>query len=34
MDEQGKPTGLFYFMLAIGVIGLLGFVIVAAGGGS
>lgn len=34
MDERGKPTGLFYFMLIIGIVGVLGFVFVAAGAGS
>ncbi len=32
MEEQEGFSALFYFMLAIGVIGMLGFVLVAAGG--
>lgn len=34
MNDQGEPSGLFYFMLIIGIIGVLGFVLVAAGAGS
>lgn len=35
MDEQQDGySGLFYVMLIIGIIGLLGFVLVAAGAGS
>jgi hypothetical protein len=34
MDDQGEPTGMFYIMLIVGVIGVLGFVLVAAGAGS
>lgn len=32
MEEQEGFSTLFYFMLALGVIGMLGFVVVAAGG--
>jgi hypothetical protein len=32
MEEQEGFSALFYFMLALGVIGMLGFVLVAAGG--
>jgi hypothetical protein len=32
MEEQEGFSALFYFMLALGVIGMLGFVVVAAGG--
>jgi hypothetical protein len=31
MEEQEGFSALFYFMLALGVIGMLGFVVVAAG---
>jgi hypothetical protein len=35
MDEQGNEfSGMFYFMLIVGIIGVLGFVLVAAGAGS
>lgn len=35
MDEQEDGySGLFYFMLIVGVIGVIGFVVVAAGAGS
>jgi len=35
MDEQNDGySGLFYVMLVIGIIGVLGFVLVAAGAGS
>ncbi len=30
-DEEGY-SGLFYFMLIVGIVGLVGFVVVAAGG--
>ena len=32
MEEQEGFSALFYLMLALGVIGMLGFVLVAAGG--
>ena len=32
MDNQDGYGPMFYFMLALGIIGLLGFVLVAAGG--
>lgn len=32
MEEQEGFSALFYFMLVLGVIGMLGFVVVAAGG--
>jgi hypothetical protein len=32
-DEKDGYSTLFYFMLALGIIGVLGFVVVAAGGG-
>ena len=32
-EEQGGYSDLFYIMLIIGVIGVVGFVLVAAGGG-
>lgn len=31
MEEQDGYSGFFYFMLLIGIIGVLGFVLVAAG---
>ena len=34
MDEQEGYSGMFYVMLIVGIIGLLGFVLVAAGAGS
>ena len=34
MDEQDGYSGLFYVMLIVGIIGVLGFVLVAAGAGS
>ena len=34
MDDQGGYSSMFYFMLIVGIIGLLGFVIVASGAGS
>jgi hypothetical protein len=35
MDEQQEGySGLFYIMLIVGIIGVLGFVVVAAGAGS
>lgn len=34
MDDQGGYSGMFYFMLLLGIIGVLGFVLVAAGAGS
>jgi len=35
MDEQQDGySGMFYVMLAVGIIGVLGFILVAAGGGS
>lgn len=35
MDEQEDGySGMFYIMLVVGIIGLLGFVLVAAGAGS
>jgi hypothetical protein len=35
MDEQDNGYGgMFYFMLIVGIIGVLGFVLVAAGAGS
>mgnify|MGYP007132432374 FL=1 len=34
MDEQNDGySGLFYVMLVVGIVGVLGFVLVAAGGG-
>lgn len=34
MDEQEDGySGLFYIMLVVGIVGVLGFVLVAAGGG-
>ncbi len=33
-EQQDGYSGMFYFMLIIGIIGLLGFVLVAAGAGS
>jgi hypothetical protein len=32
MEEQEGFSALFYFMLLLGIIGMLGFVLVAAGG--
>ena len=32
--EDNEYSGMFWFMLIIGIIGVLGFVIVAAGGGA
>jgi len=33
MDEQDEGySGLFYFMLILGIVGVIGFVVVAAGG--
>ncbi len=32
-EEQGGYSDLFYVMLVIGIIGVIGFVLVAAGGG-
>jgi hypothetical protein len=32
MEEQEGFSGLFYFMLLLGIVGVLGFVLVAAGG--
>jgi hypothetical protein len=32
MEEQQGYSALFYFMLAVGVLGMLGFVMVAIGG--
>jgi hypothetical protein len=35
MDEQNDGySGMFYVMLAVGIVGVLGFVMVAAGAGS
>ncbi len=34
MDEQDGFSGLFYIMLIVGIVGVLGFVLVAAGAGS
>jgi len=35
MDEQSEGySGLFYVMLVVGIVGVLGFVLVAAGAGS
>ena len=34
MEDNDGYSGLFYFMLLVGIVGLLGFVIVAAGGGA
>ena len=34
MNEDGSYSGLFYIMLIVGIIGVLGFVLVAAGAGS
>ena len=34
MDEQDGYSGLFYIMLIVGIVGVLGFVLVAAGAGS
>ena len=34
MNEQPGPGSLFYIMLIIGIIGVVGFVLVAAGAGS
>jgi hypothetical protein len=34
MDDQDGYSGMFYVMLIVGVIGVLGFVIVAAGAGN
>lgn len=35
MDDQGEGySGLFYIMLIVGIIGVVGFVLVAAGAGS
>lgn len=33
MDEKEGYSGMFYVMLVIGIIGVIGFVVVAAGGG-
>jgi hypothetical protein len=34
MEEQDGYSGMFYIMLIVGIIGVLGFVLVAAGAGS
>ena len=34
MDEQDGYSGMFYIMLIVGIIGVLGFILVAAGAGS
>lgn len=34
MDEQEGYSGMFYVMLIVGIVGLLGFILVAAGAGS
>lgn len=33
MDDQGGYSGMFYVMLLLGIVGLLGFVLVAGGAG-
>ncbi len=33
MDDQGGYSGMFYVLLLLGIVGLLGFVIVAGGAG-
>jgi hypothetical protein len=34
VDERNEYSGMFYIMLIVGIIGTLGFVLVAAGAGS
>jgi hypothetical protein len=34
MEEQEGYSGMFYVMLIVGIVGLLGFILVAAGAGS
>ena len=34
MEEQDGYSGMFYIMLIVGIVGVLGFVLVAAGAGS
>ena len=34
MEDNGDYSPMFWFMLIIGIIGVLGFVVVAAGGGA
>jgi hypothetical protein len=34
MDEQNEYGSLFYIMLIVGIVGVLGFVLVAAGAGA
>lgn len=34
MDQQDGYSGMFYIMLIVGIIGVVGFVLVAAGAGS
>ncbi len=33
MEDPGGYSGFFYFMLLVGIVGVLGFVLVAAGAG-
>lgn len=34
MEDQEGYSGMFYVMLVVGIVGLLGFILVAAGAGS